>query len=127
LNIASACVECILNQASRVGETLHEDGATKAKLVERAKEMSASFSDQLVSGLIAERCPPFIFGEELLDFDVHAASAFGGDRIDSLSAARNDHVHNELFLSFIPCHGDSMTIIDSHTRRSSLSVGSRRP
>jgi len=44
LNIASACVECIINQASRVGETLHVDKTTKERLVWQAKRMSEHFS-----------------------------------------------------------------------------------
>ena len=44
LNIAPACVECIVNQAERVASTLHVDPNTADKLVETAKEMSKNFS-----------------------------------------------------------------------------------
>ena len=44
LNIAPACVECIINQAERVGRTLHVDEQTTQKLVQTARSMSEHFS-----------------------------------------------------------------------------------
>ena len=44
MNIALECVECIINQAARVAQTLQVDEETTQKLVESAKEMSSSFS-----------------------------------------------------------------------------------
>ncbi len=44
LNIASECVECIINQSARVASTLGVDDALGKKLVDTAKEMSKNFS-----------------------------------------------------------------------------------
>ncbi len=44
LNIAPACVECIINQAERVGRTLHVDETTTQKLIFIARSMSEHFS-----------------------------------------------------------------------------------
>ncbi len=43
LNIDLACVECIINQSRRVGDTLGVDTKTKEALVAQAKLMSGSF------------------------------------------------------------------------------------
>jgi len=44
LNIAPACIECIINQAKRVAQTLQTDAQTAQKLIDTAKEMSRDFS-----------------------------------------------------------------------------------
>ena len=44
MNIDLLCVECIINQAQRVGDTLNVDEKTSVKLIKSAKEMSKSFS-----------------------------------------------------------------------------------
>ena len=44
MNIALACVECIINQAERVGKTLHTDKQTTQKLIHTARLMSEHFS-----------------------------------------------------------------------------------
>jgi len=44
LNISPACVECIINQAERVGRTLHVDEKTTQKLIQTARSMSEHFS-----------------------------------------------------------------------------------
>ncbi|SFV49788.1 DUF89 domain of unknown function [hydrothermal vent metagenome] len=44
MNIAPACIECIINQAKRVAQTLQTDAQTAQKLIDTAKEMSRDFS-----------------------------------------------------------------------------------
>ncbi len=44
MNIASACVECIINQAKRVGKTLSVDETTQKLLVDEALRQSKNFS-----------------------------------------------------------------------------------
>ena len=44
MNIAPACVDCIINQAERVGKTLQLDEKTARTLVDTARRMSENFS-----------------------------------------------------------------------------------